>query len=90
MTFDDDDVRPAVLEILSDLLGLPIPELVAQPALAAHQWDSMISLEALAQLESAFGIELDLRSFHTVRTVDEVVRLTAGAVADATAKVQPE
>jgi acyl carrier protein len=85
---DDDEVRSAVLEILSDLLNEPVPALLRQPVLAAHHWDSMTSLEALAQLESLFGLELDLRSFHAVRTVDELVGLVAGV--RAAVRVPPE
>jgi acyl carrier protein len=70
-----DEVRPAVLEIVADLTGEAASELVAEPVLAAHKWDSMTSLEALARMESTFGIELDLRSFHAARTLDDLVAL---------------
>jgi acyl carrier protein len=71
----DDQVRPAVLEIVADLTGEAESELVTQPVLAAHKWDSMTSLEALVRMESTFGVELDLRTFNAARTVDDLVAL---------------
>lgn len=69
-----------VIEILADVLNEPGAALAAQPILAAHEWDSLASLEALAQLESRFGVTLDLRSFHGARTVDDMVDLVRSAV----------
>jgi acyl carrier protein len=78
---DQDAVRSTVLEILGEVLGEPVPAITKQPVLAAHNWDSMSSLEALAQLESRLGVEVDLRSFHAVRTIDELVELAQNLVA---------
>lgn len=78
-------VRTTVLEVLSDALNEPVAALVAQPVIAAHAWDSMTSLEVLAQLESRLGVEVDLRSYHAVRTVDELILLAEELVATATA-----
>jgi acyl carrier protein len=69
-----------VLEILADVLDEPADALTAHPVLAAHEWDSLASLEALAQIESRFGISLDLRSFHAARTVDDMVGLVEAAL----------
>ena len=69
-----------VLEILALVLDEPAHALTTQPVLAAHDWDSLASLEALAQLESRFAINLDLRSFHAARTVDDMVGLVESAL----------
>jgi acyl carrier protein len=74
-------VRSTVLDIIGNALNEPLDDLRACPVLAAHDWDSLASLEALAQFEYRFGITLDLRAFHAVRTVDQMVDLVAGAVA---------
>jgi acyl carrier protein len=73
-------VEPAVLDILSDVLGETPDDLYAEPVLAAHGWDSIASLEALAQLEDRLRITLDLRSFHAAHTVTEMVALIEDAV----------
>lgn len=75
------DVDTAVLHVLSDVLGEPVDALLAQPILAAHDWDSLASLEALAQLESRYGISLDLRSYHAARRVQDLAELVSAAVA---------
>jgi acyl carrier protein len=72
---DHEETESAVLEILSDVLGVPEDELRRHPVLAAHRWDSMSSLEALAQLESRFGVRLDLRSYSAARTPGDLVDL---------------
>jgi acyl carrier protein len=80
-----DDV---VLDILTDVLQESADEFQAEPALAAHAWTSMASLEVLAQLENELGIVLDLRAFNAVRTVDaliELARAAAGAAETRTA-----
>ena len=48
-----------------------------QPILAAYEWDSLSSLEALSQLESRLQISLDLRSYQAVRTVADLVALVS-------------
>ena len=76
-----------VLEILSDVLKEPVEDLRSEPVLAAHAWNSMASLEVLAQLEDELDITLDLRSFHAVRTVDALIDLTRTALAGAAATI---
>ncbi|GAA4622769.1 hypothetical protein GCM10023196_016300 [Actinoallomurus vinaceus] len=74
-------VEPTVLDILSDVLRETPDGLYAEPVLAAHGWDSIASLEALAQLEDRLQITLDLRSFHAAHTVPDMVALVTDAVA---------
>lgn len=74
-----------VLAAVSDVLNEPVDGLRSEPVLAAHRWTSMASLEVLAQLEDQLGIELDLRAFHAVRTVDGLVELARTAVTAAAA-----
>ena len=75
--------RDSVLDILSGVLDIDVEDLLAQPVLAAHEWDSISSLEAFAALERHFGIELDLRAFHATRTVDDLVLLVDPTLAQA-------
>jgi acyl carrier protein len=70
-------VGATVLEILSEVLEEPVDDLRKEPVLAAHDWNSLVSLEVLAQLESQLDVVLDLRSFHAVRTVDDLIGLAA-------------
>lgn len=77
---DPVSIEPTVLAVLADVLGEPAADLRAQPVLAAHDWDSVASLEVLAQLESRLGVVLDLRSYHRVRTLDDLVRLVETVV----------
>ena len=79
---NESKIGDVVLDALSDVLQEPVGGLEAEPALAAHAWTSLASLEVLAQLENELGIVLDLRAFNAVRTVDaliELVRATANA-----------
>ncbi|HET8641469.1 MAG TPA: phosphopantetheine-binding protein [Pseudonocardiaceae bacterium] len=78
-------IEAAVLAVLRDVLDEPESELLAQPVLAAHEWDSLTSLETLSQLERRLGINLDLRRYHAVRDLDDLVELVATAVASRTA-----
>jgi acyl carrier protein len=78
--FERIPVEAIVLDILSDVLSESVDDLCERPVLAAHGWDSLASLEALAQFEHRFGVALDLRSFHAVRMVDEMVALVEDAV----------
>jgi len=66
-----------VLAVLEEAMRVPVAALVEQPVLAAHDWDSLTSLFALARLEGRFAITLDLRAFHAARTVADLVRLVA-------------
>lgn len=66
-------IERSVLEVVSEVLDEPVANLRAQPVLAAYGWDSIASLEALAQLEARLSVSLDLRSYHAVRTVDALV-----------------
>lgn len=68
-------VQDTVCSVLSDVLNESVTDLLAQPVLAAYEWDSLSSLEALSQLESRLAITLDLRSFQAVRTVEDLVSL---------------
>jgi acyl carrier protein len=67
--------RLAVLESLGEVLDTSLDELRENPVLATHAWDSLSSLEALSLLEQRLGIEFDLRTFHSARTVDDLVHL---------------
>lgn len=75
-----EEVGDRVLEVISDVLGRPVEALKEYPVLATHDWDSLASLEALAQLESWFGIRLELRDFHAARTVDDMTALVAKGI----------
>jgi acyl carrier protein len=72
---DTTSTHEQVLDILSGVLDISVDDLLAQPVLAAHEWDSISSLEAFAALERHFGIELDLRAFHAARTTADLVQL---------------
>lgn len=78
----EDSVGPQVRGVLSDVLNAPAGDLDGATALASLGWDSLASLEALAQLETDFGITLDLRSFHQAHTIAALVDLVAKAVAN--------
>jgi acyl carrier protein len=78
---NNSQIDDVVLDILSDVLQEPVAEIQAEPALAAHAWTSLASLEALAQLENELGIVLDLRAFNAVRTVDALIELARAATA---------
>ncbi|GAA2463866.1 acyl carrier protein [Winogradskya humida] len=64
-----------VAEILAGVLDEPAAALREQPILAAHDWDSITSLEALAHLEAHFDMSLDLTAFNAARTVDDLTAL---------------
>jgi acyl carrier protein len=64
-----------VVRIVAGIIGEAPGSLRTQPVLAAHEWDSLSSLEALAQIEKEFAISLDLRRFHAALTIDELVNL---------------
>jgi acyl carrier protein len=70
------------MSILCEVLSESADEFSAEPLLAEHDWDSLVSLEVLAQLESQLSVVLDLRSFHAARTVDDLIGLAAGAAAE--------
>ncbi|WP_433649994.1 acyl carrier protein [Micromonospora zamorensis] len=76
---DRETIAHRVRRIVAEVLDEPLRAFTDNPTLAAHRWDSIASLEALAQLESEFGVTLDLRSFHAARTVDDMVDLVAGS-----------
>ena len=77
-------VEEAVLDILSEALEESVDDLRANRVLATHEWDSITSLLSLAQLESQFGVTLDLRAYHAARTVDDLVKLVVGITASHT------
>jgi acyl carrier protein len=76
-------VETVVVNILSDVLHESVEDLHRHPVLAAYDWDSLSSLEALSQLESQLGITLDLRSYQAARRISDLVDLVqhAGATA---------
>ncbi|HEV3357699.1 MAG TPA: phosphopantetheine-binding protein [Pseudonocardiaceae bacterium] len=82
---DMDHVDDIVLSTLSEVLTEPVEDLLAQPVLAGHEWDSQLQLEALAQLEHRLGITLDLRTYHGARTVGDLIEIVATAVKATTA-----
>jgi len=71
-----------VRDILADVLSKPTGHLGGETPLATLGWDSLASLEALAQLETELSITLDLRSFHGAHTIAALVDLVAKAVAN--------
>lgn len=76
---DTTAVEAVVLSTLSEVLMEPVDALRAQPVLAAHDWDSMKSLEALSQLENQLSVTLDLRAYHAARTLEDLIDLVAAA-----------
>jgi acyl carrier protein len=77
----DQTIETTVLGILSTVLDEPISDLQVQTVLATYDWDSLASLEALAQLENQLDVTLDLRRYHEVRNVADLVGLVASALA---------
>lgn len=73
-------IEATVRRVVAAVVDESEDEVVAQPILAAHAWDSLSTLEALAQLENELDIILDLRSYHAARTLDELVALVTAAV----------
>ncbi|MCP2341716.1 acyl carrier protein [Actinomadura rupiterrae] len=78
---DAADTVETVIEIIEEVLGEMPGELSPDDVLAARKWDSIASLEALAQLEGRFGVNLDLRRFHAARTAAEMADLVAEGLA---------
>jgi acyl carrier protein len=72
-------VSAIVLSALSEILREPEADIRAQPVLAAHDWDSVTSLEVLAQLEGQLEVTLDLRAYHAARTFDDLIDLVTAA-----------
>jgi acyl carrier protein len=70
-----DTVEAVVLDVLSDVLAVPIEALRSRPRIGQHGWHSLTSLEALVQLEQRLDVALDLREFHQVREVADLVAL---------------
>ena len=68
-----------VLDVVADVLNEPVAAIRDVPVLAAHAWDSIASLEVLAQLESTLEVTLDLRVFNSVRTIGELVDVVRAA-----------
>lgn len=81
---DTTSAEPDVLRVLSEILEVPGEELRARPELAAHQWDSMTSLEALCCLERQFSVRLDLQVFNRSRTVWDMVALISASAPQGT------
>jgi len=72
-------IEHTVVTILSDVLHESVEDLRNHPVLAAYDWDSLSSLEALAQLESQLGVTLDLRSYQAARRISDLVDLVQNA-----------
>jgi acyl carrier protein len=68
-------LRNTVLLVLSDVLAEPVEDLLAEPLLGEHAWDSLASLEALVQIEQRLDVALDLRDYHAARAIDDLVEL---------------
>ncbi|MFD5339457.1 acyl carrier protein [Streptomyces hawaiiensis] len=75
-----EEISDIVVAVIGEVLACNPQDLRDQPVLAAHDWDSITSLEALAQLESGFKVRLELRDFHAARTTDEMTALIAKAL----------
>jgi acyl carrier protein len=71
-----------VRDILGDVLNQSSENLDANTVLAARGWNSLASLEALAQFEAQLNIRLDLRSFHAAHTVAQMIQLVGESVAN--------
>ena len=76
---DATSIEHTVVNILSDVLHESVEDLHNHPVLAAYDWDSLSSLEALAQLESQLGVTLDLRSYQAARRISDLVELVQQA-----------
>lgn len=76
---DSASVEATVLDVVAEVLNEPVAAIREVPTLAAHAWDSIASLEVLAQLESILDVTLDLRVFNSVRTVGELVDVVRAA-----------
>ena len=85
---DPQVIENAVVDILCDVLGEPPGALLGNPELARYEWDSVSSLDALAQIERRFAVTLDLRAYNGIRSVQDLVDLVLGTVA-APAGAQP-
>jgi acyl carrier protein len=76
---DTELVDSTVLGVLGEVLKESPGDLRAQPVLAAHDWDSLASLEVFSQLESRLGVTLDLRAYHGARTIEDLIELVMAA-----------
>ncbi|GAA3132321.1 acyl carrier protein [Nonomuraea sp. NPDC049421] len=76
-----EQVSRVVTEVLAEILGEDAGRLRHEDVLAERDWDSISSLEALAQLESRLRVTLDLREFHAVRTVGDLTELVGRTTA---------
>jgi acyl carrier protein len=77
---EDVSVEQTVVRIVVGVLGESEDQLRAQPILASYEWDSLTTLEALAQIESELHITLDLRTYHAARTLSDLVSVVDEAV----------
>ncbi|KAA2257091.1 acyl carrier protein [Solihabitans fulvus] len=70
------DTQQAVVAVVADVLDMSEDDLHPDTEFSSlEDWDSMAALELLMQLESQLKVKLDLREFHTVRTVGELAAL---------------
>jgi acyl carrier protein len=77
----NESVETTILNVLVEVLNTSTDELRANTVLAAYEWDSLASLEALAQVESRLGVTLDLRLYHGELRVGDLVSLVEDALA---------
>ena len=75
-----DELERTVVDVLTSVLAETEERVRAQPVLARHGWDSLRMLGVLFQLESELQITLDLRAYHSARTLDDIVRVVREAV----------
>lgn len=73
-------IEQELIAILCSVLDAEPDEFDSGTRIAGHaNWDSMGSLEVMVQIENAFAVRLDLRAYHAVRTVAELVTLVRTA-----------
>jgi len=82
------ELERAVVDVLTSVLAETEERIRAQPVLARYGWNSLRMLEALAQLESALHITLDLRAYQAAHTVDDLVRLVEETSATQAARLR--
>ena len=84
-----DELERTVVNVLTSVLAETEEHVRAQPVLARYGWDSLRMLEALAQLENELQITLDLRAYHSARTLDDLVRVVKETVEAKGTQVRP-
>jgi acyl carrier protein len=78
-----DGLADEVIDVLCDVMDEPAAAFEDEPRLGAYEsWNSLGTLRVLTQIEARVGLRLDLREFHAVRTVDDLVDLVGRAHGD--------